>query len=538
MSYRSIRYLPLSLLATASVLVLPTALVAWLIPPHGAISTLACALFTVVVSLSVAQLEAAAWSAGSRHGDRARAELVYYDLMLWGLARRWWAERRLNRLTASYERAARADITIRVELLEAIARLLESRSPHTHGHCRRVARHAEQIARTMRLTPAEVATIRTAALVHDVGKIYTPPEILHGPPPSAGEEHATLTRHSVDGARMLMSVRDPSLAAIVRHHHERVGGGGYPDGLIGEEIPLGARIVAVADAFDRLTSQRPGLRACSQREAMSLLAAEAGAEFDARAVDAFREHCSARRSVGSMALLSAISERVTGVLRLSSGGLRPAAGASATQLLPAFAAAGLLAVVPVVRHAPAASGRASPAGRSSGEASPGASAYGAVPGSSARRTAYLATASGDRLSRRGTGAHERGSGSANAPVAEEPNGPTRTSTHPSAAASEPPSASGAFVASSSPRPTSTPASAPSGQGQEAPNASQEAPQQPSEAPALLHAETPSVPVTPAISTPAITLPAVSLPPLNVPAVSIPSVTVPPITLPGVKLKLP
>ena len=98
---------------------------------------------------------------------------------------------------------------MRVELLEGLGRLLEVRNPYTYGHCRRVARHAERIARTMRLGPSEVAEIRTAALVHDVGKVYTPIEILHKEGPLDDEEFEIVKRHAVDGADMLAPVRDP-----------------------------------------------------------------------------------------------------------------------------------------------------------------------------------------------------------------------------------------------------------------------------------------------------------------------------------------
>ncbi len=304
---RLARQLPLALLTTFAVLVLPAILTATLVPPRGALSTLASGALAVLVSLLIARLGAAAWQR-----RRRRSDLVFSDLMVWGLARRWWVERRLGRLSAAYERAARANLTIRVELLEAIALLLKARSPHTYGHCRRVARHAERIAVAMHLTSAEVATIRTAALVHDVGKVYTPPELLQRSGPLSEAEMGIVMRHAADGARMLTPVKDKGLASIVLHHHERMGGGGHPEGLIGEEIPLGARIIAVANAFDGLTSRRPGRPACSQSEALTLLQAESGSAFDRRVVDTFRECCSARRSVLSLAFLTAVSERLTG----------------------------------------------------------------------------------------------------------------------------------------------------------------------------------------------------------------------------------
>ena len=152
------------------------------------------------------------------------------DLMLWNFVRRMVAERRLKRIGAAYGAAVGDDAVVRVELLEGIAHLLEIRNPYTYGHCRRVAGHAERMARAMHLSAAQVAEIRTAALVHDVGKVYTPTEILHKEGPLNDEEFEIVKRHAADGADMLAPVRDPELAAIVRHHHERVDGSGIPTG--------------------------------------------------------------------------------------------------------------------------------------------------------------------------------------------------------------------------------------------------------------------------------------------------------------------
>src|SRR5205807_540063 len=141
--------------------------------------------------------------------------------------------------------------------LEALARLLAARDPYTHGHCQRVANHAERIARTMHLEPAAVARVRTAALIHDVGKLYTPRTVVNKPGSLTDEEFELIKRHAADGGALVAAAEDPELARIVRHHHERQDGSGYPDSLAGEEIPLGARILAVADTFDAFTSHRP-----------------------------------------------------------------------------------------------------------------------------------------------------------------------------------------------------------------------------------------------------------------------------------------
>ncbi len=189
-----------------------------------------------------------------RPGSR---DLVFAELMLWGWARRCWTERRLAQARALYDSVTKAGSTVSIELLEELSERLHARDAYTHGHNQRVARHAESIARAMHLSPTEVAKIRTAGAVHDVGKIYTPREILNNPGTLNDREYAIVKLHSGDGADMLEAAGDPEITAIVRHHHERVDGRGYPDGLLGSNIPLGARIIAVADTFDAITSNRP-----------------------------------------------------------------------------------------------------------------------------------------------------------------------------------------------------------------------------------------------------------------------------------------
>jgi putative nucleotidyltransferase with HDIG domain len=155
------------------------------------------------------------------------------------------------------------------------------------GHARRVARYATATARRLRLAPEQVATIGRAAMLHDIGKLEVETAIIDKPGPLSSEEYTRVQRHAAAGADMLTGI-DPELAAIVRHHHERFDGRGYPDGLAGEAIPLGARIVAVADTFDALTSRRPYRSARRRRRALALLTAEAGTQLDPLVVAAFR----------------------------------------------------------------------------------------------------------------------------------------------------------------------------------------------------------------------------------------------------------
>jgi hypothetical protein len=346
------RYLPLAVLTTALVTVLP-ALVTTAVLPRGSTLLLAASgLSAVALSIAIATVGAALWKRwpGSR-------DVIFADLLLWGWLRRCWTERRLSQAQRVYDAAKRAGPTVDIELLTGLSRLLEARDAYTHGHGQRVARHAARIARTMHLPSAEVAKIRAAAAVHDVGKIYTPREILNNPERLSSEEFAVLKRHPVEGADMLAAVGDPELVAMVRHHHERIDGEGYPDRLRGQEIPIGARIIAVADTFDAITCDRAYRTAGSQKRALDVLSQTAGSQLDGDAVAAFRGGYGARRSVAWLALAAVVPERILAGLQTGLSGFGPSA-AALTSLVPALGAAGLLGVsgavhrgVPIAGHA-------------------------------------------------------------------------------------------------------------------------------------------------------------------------------------------
>jgi putative nucleotidyltransferase with HDIG domain len=173
--------------------------------------------------------------------------------------------------------------------LERHAVSLESRCPGTYGHSHRVGGYALQLARGMKLGRREVSRIRRAAVLHDIGKSRTPSEIVNKPGPLTPAEYAIVCRHAEIGAAMVSELGDAALTAIVRHHHERWDGSGYPDGLEAEEIPIGARIVAVADTFDALTSKRPYREAKGYGEALEILLDESGAQFDPALVTQFHD---------------------------------------------------------------------------------------------------------------------------------------------------------------------------------------------------------------------------------------------------------
>jgi putative nucleotidyltransferase with HDIG domain len=159
--------------------------------------------------------------------------------------------------------------------------LLESRSPETYDHVNRVARSSAALARSMRLAPVEVRDVRTAALLHDIGKIAIPPRLLAQAGPLNDEQIACLRKHVTVGAEVMAEI--PTLAPvapIVAATHERYDGSGYPAGLAGADIPLGARIIAVADVYDALTAQRPYTDPVSHDEANAELVRSSGAHLD------------------------------------------------------------------------------------------------------------------------------------------------------------------------------------------------------------------------------------------------------------------
>jgi putative two-component system response regulator len=171
--------------------------------------------------------------------------------------------------------------------LQGLVTALEARVPGAAGHADRVASQSRRVGHRLGLSARERRRVECAARVHDVGKIIVSPEILQKPGRLTPCEYAEIQRHAVFGARLVASLADPGLTAIVRHHHERIDGSGYPDGLLGEDIPLGARIIAVVDTFDALTSRRPYRDPFSADAAIGLLEVEAGRTLDAEVVAAF-----------------------------------------------------------------------------------------------------------------------------------------------------------------------------------------------------------------------------------------------------------
>ncbi|HYN87347.1 MAG TPA: HD-GYP domain-containing protein, partial [Ardenticatenaceae bacterium] len=173
-------------------------------------------------------------------------------------------------------------------LLESMADAVDLRDPYTGGHSRRVANLCRAILREMGISGPESELILAAARVHDIGKIGVPDEILKKPGPLTPQERAIMNEHAERGALFLARYRDFAKGVtIVRYHHERWDGKGYPHGLKGVAIPFGARVIAVADCFDAMTSHRPYRRAMTPAEAVAILEADRGQQWDPVIVEAF-----------------------------------------------------------------------------------------------------------------------------------------------------------------------------------------------------------------------------------------------------------
>jgi HD-GYP domain-containing protein (c-di-GMP phosphodiesterase class II) len=171
--------------------------------------------------------------------------------------------------------------------VSALAAAIDARDNYTHSHSRQVVHLAVETARLLGLSQGEIERVSDGALLHDVGKVAIPNEILFKPGPLTPEEWAVMREHPVIGERILR--RTPELAAIapmVRHEHERWDGGGYPDGLAGEAIPMGSRIILACDAYNAMITARPYRAPMSTADAMEELRRSAGTQFDPRVLDA------------------------------------------------------------------------------------------------------------------------------------------------------------------------------------------------------------------------------------------------------------
>jgi response regulator RpfG family c-di-GMP phosphodiesterase len=185
------------------------------------------------------------------------------------------------------------------ETVVALARALESKDGGTGAHSERVRRYATELAKAVEPTLLEEPSLEFGFILHDVGKIAIPDTVLAKPEPLTESERRLLETHPILGEQMVgqAALLRGNGARVVRSHHERWDGSGYPDNLRGEDIPLGARVFSVADALDAMTSDRPYRRAGSWEDAVSEIVQRAGTQFDPEVVACFREREEALRRI-------------------------------------------------------------------------------------------------------------------------------------------------------------------------------------------------------------------------------------------------
>jgi HD-GYP domain-containing protein (c-di-GMP phosphodiesterase class II) len=349
-------YLPQVMLATLIVAVMPVAAV-WGLRARGVLSSMwVCLALAVALALGASSLGNVYWKRRLHSVD-----VTFSELMFWGWLRRIRIERQLTNLTEllglgdagggsargvpSAERSG--------QLLRKLADALERQDAYTSGHSRRIARRAADVAHRMKLPSEQIATIQAAAAVHDVGKLMVPRELLNKPGRLTDAEYEIVKRHADQGAAMVACLGDSELTAIVRYHHERLDGSGYPAGLTADQIPVGALIVAVVDTYDAITATRPYRAAAPQKRAIEVLRAEAGVRLDADAVQAFLKSYSGKRALALWTVLMVVPQRAFGWRRSPGRIQRPSSPGQQSATAAAFALLAVIAIaapISLTRH--------------------------------------------------------------------------------------------------------------------------------------------------------------------------------------------
>ena len=280
-----------SVAATGLMLAVPLAVV-WLCSEvlFFELPTLAVLFVSLASGLLCSILATWIWERRSR-----TAEISFSELMIWSWYRLQKAERNLEKGLRDSDNAKSHQGQLQV--LFELNRALESKDPYTRGHSRRVERYSFMIGVQMGLSVEDLETLRMAASLHDVGKYRIPNQILHKPGRLDDDERALVETHPVVGSEMVDVIGDERIVATVRHHHERWDGAGYPDEIEGDEIPLFARVIAVADSYDAIRSNRSYRPGASRDEAVSIIGAESGHQYDPDVVEAFMATLPARNRV-------------------------------------------------------------------------------------------------------------------------------------------------------------------------------------------------------------------------------------------------
>ena len=327
-------YLPHALVATLAVIGLPFVAVFGLVAlTEPDPNFLILASVGLLTSAAASGLGILLWKSRPESAD-----IAFGELLIWGWLQRKRADDRLEEGAAllGLDRSGHPTEAVRItpdrqlDVLHELNDALEAKDPYTHGHSQRVERHAYRTAAAMGLSVDAIEELRLAALLHDVGKIRVPDRVLRKPGKLSKEERAIVEEHTVVGAWMVSSVGSADVVSSVRHHHERWDGRGYPDGLAGTDIPLFARIIAVADAYDAITSTRPYRVSAGREHAVACLREEAGSQFDPMIVTAFVDALPVRLAVaGALVFLAApaaLGRRLALWLkRIGAGHLAPAA---------------------------------------------------------------------------------------------------------------------------------------------------------------------------------------------------------------------
>jgi diguanylate cyclase (GGDEF)-like protein/putative nucleotidyltransferase with HDIG domain len=230
----------------------------------------------------------------------------------------------MNEKTRHIEEVSR----LHLATVEALASAIDAKDQTTHGHVRRVQIYAQGLARLYNLSGAEVEALKAGALLHDVGKLAVPDHILNKPGKLTAAEFDKMKIHTIVGAQIVERVGFPyPVVPIVRHHHERWDGHGYPDALKGEEIPITARILSVVDCFDALHEDRQYRRALTREQAIDFLRRAAGSQFDPQVVGHFIEHLPKFEAQIAEQTIEEV-ERTAPLLPKAASGAMPAAGLS------------------------------------------------------------------------------------------------------------------------------------------------------------------------------------------------------------------
>ena len=317
-------YLPQSIAATGLMLAVPLAVV-WLCSEilFFELPTLAVLFVSLASGLLCSILATWVWERRSR-----TSEISFSELMIWSWYRLQKAERNLERGLRDADSAKTREG--KLQLLFELNQALESKDPYTRGHSRRVERYSFLIGVQMGLPLEDIETLRMAASLHDVGKYRIPNQVLHKPGRLNDDERALVETHPVVGSEMVAVIGDEQIVATVRHHHERWDGAGYPDGIEGTDIPLFARVIAVADSYDAIRSNRSYRPGAGRDEGVSIIGAESGHQYDPDVVVAF------------MATLPARNRAVAAVMSLTGPG---ALWRFLWQLFQRFGSTGLAPVI-------------------------------------------------------------------------------------------------------------------------------------------------------------------------------------------------